>query len=377
MPVYLDHNATTPLDPRVFEVMLPYLQGDMGIYGNASSVHRYGRLTSGAIERAREQVAAAVNVDASQVYFTGSGSESNNWALHNALTEFDSGRISLSAIEHPSLTETVKARVQSPWHLDWLQPDQQGVISSAVTIKPGTRLMMLMLANNETGALQPVQAVAEQAALQGTWMHTDATQALGKIPVDFKALRVQMMTLSSHKLYGPLGAGALIIDKSLRLHPWLLGGDQEKGYRASTENVAAIVGFGQACELAAQEMSARAEHLLKLRQQLEQGLAALPVTVFAADVPRLPNTVQFGVQGIHGETLLLNLDRAGLAVSSGSACHSQVNEPSHVLTAMGIPADEALTAIRVSFGKDSTTEDVKQLLTTLQTLTLADTAIAL
>lgn len=369
MPVYLDNNATTPLDPRVLEAMLPYLQG---IYGNPSSIHRYGRLTGGAVERAREQVAALVGAQAGQVVFTSGGTEANNLAVNGVAGGRAGGHIVISAVEHPSLLEPALALRDKGWKVDEIPVNAHGVIDCATlteVLRQDTALVAVMLANNETGAIQPVAEVARRLAGSGIVLHTDVSQAAGKIPVDFAACGAHLMTLSSHKLYGPLGAGALVVDKSIALQPVQLGGGHENGLRSGTPNVAAIVGFGAAAELARLELAQRAAHMRGLRSHLETALHAIPeICIFAEDVERLPNTVQFGVRGCHGETLLLQLDRLGFAVSSGSACHSDAHEASHVLLAMRVETDLALTAVRVSLGKDTAEEDVDRFITALASI---------
>ena len=247
--------------------------------------------------------------------------------------------------------------------------DREGrILPEAVrgTLGAGTRLVSVMWANNETGVIQPVAAIAELVRESGAWMHTDAVQAAGKIPVDFAASGAHLMTLSAHKIYGPKGIGALVADRAVDLVPILEGGGQERGLRGGTENVAGIVGFGAAAELARRELEIHRARLQDLRDALERMLAARPdVVVFGAGAERLPNTVQFALAGIAGETLLLELDRCGVAVSSGSACHSERPEPSHVLGAMGVPRDLAYGAIRVSLGHESTAEDLDALLRAL------------
>ncbi|HEX7027806.1 MAG TPA: aminotransferase class V-fold PLP-dependent enzyme, partial [Gammaproteobacteria bacterium] len=253
--------------------------------------------------------------------------------------------------------------------VDRIPVTTQGVLDCAALdniLQKNTVLVSVMLANNETGAIQPVARVAGRVRHSDAVLHTDASQAAGKMPVDFGATGAQLMTLSSHKLYGPLGAGALIVDKSVALQPVQLGGGHENGLRAGTPNVAAIVGFGAAAELARAELAQRTAHMRSLRNRLEAALRAVPeICIFAEGAERLPNTVQFGVRGCHGETLLLQLDRQGFAVSSGSACHSDAHEASHVLLAMQVDNELALTAIRVSFGKDSTEDEVDRFVSTL------------
>ena len=253
--------------------------------------------------------------------------------------------------------------------MDYVAVDNEGRITATLlqqAMKADTRLVSVMSANNETGVIQDIPALAPIVAANGAWFHTDASQAAGKMAISFKDWGVHAMTLSAHKLYGPLGAGALIVDKRIPLQNLLHGGAQEYRLRAGTENVPAIAGFGAAAELALKHLNARAEHTLMLRTELEHGLAQIPaVTVFAQNAERLPNTVQFGVQGFDGETLLMQLDRKGIAVSSGSACTSGKAEPSHVLKAMGVPDQLALSSVRVSFGRDSSVADVERLLQVL------------
>jgi cysteine desulfurase len=358
MAVYLDHNATTPLHEAVFESMQPWLRS---YTGNPSSLHRFGRLQRDAIERAREQVAALVDAHPERVVFTSGGTESNNLLIKGLVSATAAKRIAVSAIEHMSLLEP--AAFASPGCvIDSVPVNGAGYISAEAleqSLKPDTALVSVMAANNETGVIQDVMKLAALARQNGIWFHTDASQAAGKIAVSFRQWGVDAMTLSAHKIYGPLGAGALIVDRRVPLQAQLHGGSQEKSLRAGTENVPAIVGFGVAAERAQTELAQRAEHAMMLRTRLETALAQIPaVTVFAQQSNRLPNTVQFGVSGFDGETLLMQLDRAGFAVSSGSACTSGKTEPSHVLSAMGVDDDLARAAIRVSFGRDNTRNDV-------------------
>ena len=365
MAVYLDHNATTPLHEDVLKAMLPVMQA---MVGNPSSLHRFGRLQKDAIEQAREQVALLVDARPEQVIFTSGGKEANNLLLKGLAVSPSINRIAISRVEHTSMLEPA-AQLGDQCAVDYIPVDSDGKVTTQglkQAIRPDTGLVSVMSANNETGVIQDVRSLAEIARAEKCWFHTDASQAAGKIDLSFKDWGVHAMTVSSHKLYGPLGAGALIVDKRLPLHALLHGGEQEHGLRAGTENVPAIAGFGAAAELAKKELSDRAVHALKLRDALERGLVELPsATVFAQNAERLPNTVQFGVQGFDGETLLMQLDRMGIAVSSGSACTSGKTEPSHVLEAMGVPTELALSAVRVSFGKDNTSADVEKLLQAL------------
>lgn len=359
MPVYLDHNATTPLDERVLAVMYPYLTSS---YGNPSSVHGFGREVRSAIEKAREQVAALVNAHPSQVVFTSGGTEANNMVFVGIAQTRAASRVITSAVEHPSVLRATRHLDSRQWQVGQVGVDAQGYVSPdalATVLDEQTRLVSIMSANNEVGVIQDIPALAEECRSRGILFHSDAVQALGKVTVDFAASGAHLMSLSSHKIYGPQGCGALIVDKSVGLTPLMYGGGQEKKRRAGTENVAAIVGFGHAAELAAVEMQQNQCQLLALRQQLESALLDIEgVTLFAADAVRLPNTAMFSVEGVAGETMLMALDTLGYAVASGSACESGNDEPSHVLTAMGVSQDIALSSLRVSLGQSNTVQDV-------------------
>jgi cysteine desulfurase len=366
--IYLDNNATTRLDERVLEAMLPWLQTN---HGNPSSLYQSGRLARGAVDRAREQVAALVNVHPSQVVFTSGGTEANNAALRGVTARCQSpGQLVISAIEHASVIEPARAIERQGWSLDYAPVDGDSTVAAASLREKAnqdTRLVSIMMANNENGTVQDISALSEVARSVGAVFHTDAVQAAGKLPVDFSASGAQLMSLSAHKMYGPKGVGALIIDKSLELEPVIYGGGQERARRGGTENVAGIVGFGAAAELAQQELNERVAHMLALREVLEQGLQRLPgVVMFAADAVRLPNTIQIAVPGFDGETLLMQLDREGVAVSSGSACASGKTGPSHVLTAMGVSDNVARSAVRISLGKDTNYEDIERFLGAMQ-----------
>ncbi len=347
--IYFDNNATTPIDERVFDAMLPFMKT---MYGNPSSVHRLGRIAKSAVETAREHVAALVDAEPSQVIFTSGGTEANNLAINSAF-----GKLAISAVEHSSIFEPAKR-----FDFDVIPVNRDGLIESktiAELIEKRPDFVSIMLANNETGVIQPIAEIAAQLNERGIIIHTDAVQAMGKIPVSFKQLGVQMMSFSSHKIYGAKGGGALIVDKSVSISPLLLGGGQEQNYRSGTENVAAIVGFGKAAELAKAELDARQTRMLSLRTMLENKLAQFSkVTIFAQNAPRLPNTVLFGVDGIDGELILLKLDQKGICLSSGSACASGASEPSPVLIAMGISPEKAQTAIRVSLSHQNTPAEV-------------------
>lgn len=377
MATYLDHNASTPLDARVLEAMHPYMTT---IAGNASSLHRYGRLQHDAIETARQQIAQLVGTHADQVILTSGGTEANNLALKGVMSacrkQNAAGGLCIGATEHMSVLQPAQALQQTGCELTALSVDRDGKIDRnafkhAIT---DCSLVSVMMANNETGV---IENVAELAAIVNSethnrriWMHSDASQAAGKIAIDFDNSGLHAMTVSAHKLYGPLGVGALIIDKRLPIDTQLHGGVQEQALRAGTENVPAIVGFGMAAQLAMQELQQRYEHTAGLRDALQQALLHVEgVEVFAQDVERLPNTLQFGVHGFDGETLLMQLDRKGFAVTSGSACTSGKTEPSHVLKAMQVQDEIALSAVRVSFGMQNTLQDVDAFIGALKTIT--------
>lgn len=353
-PVYLDHNASTPLLDAVREAMLPWL----GVrFGNASSRHEYGRAARRAIDDARAQVAAAVKAHPTEVVFTSGGSEANNLFIKGAAARMKPGVIAVSAIEHPCVREPARQLVRGGWELAGIAADVQGRVLVG-TLDPRAALVSVMAANNETGVLQDIPAFAAAAKRSGAWLHSDAVQALGKIELDFRALGVAAMTLSAHKIGGPQGAGALVLDKRVDIEPLIAGGGHERGLRSGTENIAAIVGFGVACEQAVAALGARREAMQAQRARIESCVAALGGVVFGAQAKRLPNTCYFALTGIDGETLVGKLDRAGFAVASGAACSSASPEPSRTLTAMGVEAELARGAVRVSVGTATTMQDV-------------------
>lgn len=366
-PIFFDNNSTTLLDEGVHELMLPYMQHQ---YGSATSRHSFGRAARHALDQAREQVADACGAHPSQVIFTASGTEANNFAmLGMAGTREDANQIALSAIEHPAVTRPAFALREHGYRVAIIASDHFGQINPLileVALENPTSLVSVMLANNETGVIQDIASLAEIAKTKGALFHTDAVQALGKIPLNFESLGVHAMTISSHKINGPQGAGALILDKRIDIKPLLHGGGQEKGLRSGTENVAAIVGFGAACAQIKQSLESRATITHQLRDALNVGLKNLDATIFGEKSNRLPNTSFFAFNEIEGETLVMALDRKGFAVASGSACSSDSAEPSHVLMAMGIPSDLARGAVRVSFGAKNTHDELNRFLMALQ-----------
>ncbi len=358
--IYLDHNATTPLDERVLEAMMPYLREQ---FGNPSSVHAAGRAARAALDVAREQVAQLAGAHPSQVIFTSGGTEANNMAIKGVAGRLAPATLAISAVEHPSVLKPARAMAAQGWVVRELAVDVAGRVEPAAleeALKDGARLVSVMQANNETGTLNDIALLAEMVRRYGAVLHSDAVQAAGKLPLEFTECGTQLLSLSAHKLGGPKGVGALVAEKQVALEPLLHGGGQERGYRSGTENLAAIVGFGKAAELAVSEGASRSEHMLALRERFEQGLkSTLPESViFAEQAARLPNTVFFALPGIDGETLAVQLDAQSVALSSGSACGSVHSEPSHVLKAMGMAADVARGAVRVSLGTETSEQDI-------------------
>lgn len=368
-PVYLDHNATTRLDPAVLAAMMPWLEGQCG---NASSRHEYGRRARLAVDDARQRVAAAVNAHPTEVIFASGGSEANNLFLKGAAACMKPGLVAVSAIEHPCVIKPVQQLAKQGWLVREIAVDGDGRVRAddfADVVMSRPKLLSVMLANNETGVIQDLSALAVAARGCGACFHSDAVQALGKLAIDFRTLNiagVHALTLSAHKAYGPKGAAALIVDKRIELQPQIAGGGHERGLRSGTENVPAIVGFGVAAELAAQRLAASAVRVQALRRQLETGLRALGATIFAVNAEKLPNTTYFAFPDIDGETLVGKLDREGFAVASGAACSSANPEPSHVLRAMGVAPEVARGAVRVSLGAGNSEAEIDQFIHALQ-----------
>jgi cysteine desulfurase len=364
--VYFDHNATTPLDDAVLDAMLPYLRSE---FGNASSRHSFGARARRAVERAREQVAEAVGAEASQVVFVSGGTEANNLFVKGTGESLKPSQIVVSPVEHPCVAKPAQELARRGWKLRKLKVEALGRVEAAdleLALSEPTGIVSVMLANNETGVIQDVACVAQAARSRGAWVHSDAVQALGKISVDFSALDVHALTVSAHKIYGPKGAAALVLDKRIELKPLLSGGGHEKGMRSGTENVPAIVGFGVACELARLRLDKLGAHLQALRGRFERGVRSYGGVIFGDGAERLPNTSYVGFRGIDGDALVIELDKLGYAVASGSACSSLKSGASDVLLAMGVEPELAQSAVRVSLGKDNTVEQVQELLAALE-----------
>lgn len=368
-PSYLDHNATTPLDPAAWEAMLPWLATR---FGNPSSRHEYGRAARAAVDEARQRVAAAVGAHPTEVIFTSGGSETNNLFLKGVADRFSPGTLAVSAVEHPCILRPAEQLRQRGWTLCKIDVDAEGQIDPeryAQVLLQKPRLVSVMLANNETGVIQDILPLAAAANRVGAIFHTDAVQALGRIPVDFRSLNaagVRGMTISSHKIHGPKGAAALIVDKRVDLQPLIAGGGHERGLRSGTENVPAIVGFGVACQMAIERLAYLPSRLELLRRRLEEGLAQVGAIIFGQSARRLPNTTYFALADIDGETLVSILDRAGHAVASGAACSSANPGPSHVLAAMGVAPEVARGAVRVSLGQGNDERQIDEFLAALK-----------
>jgi cysteine desulfurase len=373
MRIYLDHNATTPLDPEVADRMA---QAMRDVWGNASSVHHFGQQAKSALDQARGQVASLIGAEASELVFTAGGTESDNIAIRGAADAIEpSGRkhLVVSAIEHEAVINTVKSLAKRGWRVTILPVDASGIVSVdrlRDAVADDTALVSVMHANNEIGTIQPIAELAAIAHERGALFHTDAVQSAGKIPIDVKALGVDMLTIAGHKFYGPKGTGALWLKRGVRLIAPITGGKQERSRRAGTENVPALVGFGVAAELAKQKASTEAPRLAALRDRLEAGVVASisGTERNGAASPRVANTTNISIDRVEAESLLIGLDLAGIAVSSGSACSSGTLEPSHVLKAMGLPHARTLGSIRFSFGTSNTDADVDRVLEALPPL---------
>ncbi len=363
-PVYLDHNATTPLDPAAREAMLPWFDGRVG---NPSSIHAFGAHARRAIDLARARVARLVGAQPDEIVFTSGGTESNNLAILGAAAARAPRRrcIATTAIEHQSVLNPCLHLRESGISVELLAVDHNGRLCpehAISSMRKGTLLLSVMLANNDTGTIQPVGDLSARARKLGILLHTDAVQAVGKLPVDVKRLGVDLLSFSSHKLHGPQGVGALYVRKDTRLAPRTFGGHQERSLRPGTENLAGIVGFGKACSLAAERLAQDSDRVHALRASFEAALLErIPgISINAREASRLPNTSNVSFPGLDGEALAINLDILGLAVSTGAACSSADAEPSHVLLAMGRTEAEARSSVRFSFGRGNDADDVQR-----------------
>ena len=362
--VYLDHNATTPVAPQVFEAMKPYLAEE---FGNASSIHSWGQQAKAAVEEARESVAQLLGAQPGEIVFTSGGTESDNMAIFGAVeaarTPSGTKRVVTTAIEHHAVLYAMKALEQRGICVSYVPVGQSGVVDPRDVeraLTPDTILVSVMHANNELGTIQPIEEIAAIARNRGISFHTDAVQSVGKISINAKTLGVRLLSLSAHKLYGPKGVGALYVRRGTTLRPLMYGGHHERDRRPGTENVAGIVGLGQAAELALARMQEEALQAAMLRDRLEQGLlrAIDDIHVNGDASRRLPNTSSMSFAGIDGEGFVISLDLRGIACSTGAACSSGSLEPSHVLSAIGKNREEARSTVRFSLGRTNTSQDV-------------------
>lgn len=369
--VYLDYNATTPVEPEVLDAMLPYLSGE---FGNAASIHTPGQRARAAVESAREQVAVLIGARAQEIVFTSGGTESDNHAIFGVVGQafppvFPSNNpdslphIITTAIEHEAVLNACQALEKSGARVTFLATNREGQIDLdelQQAVCPETVLITVMHANNELGTIQPLEEIGRIANERDLYFHTDAVQSAGKVPMDVNNLGVDLLSLSAHKFYGPKGIGALYIRSGTRLRQLLYGGHHQRGFRPGTENVAGIVGLGKAAEITRESLAADARRVSTLRNKLEQGLLArVPhARVNGGAASRTPNTTNLGFPGIEGEALLIALDLKGLACSTGAACSSGAVEPSHVLTAIGLPPEEARASLRFSLGRHTTEQEI-------------------
>jgi cysteine desulfurase len=373
MRVYFDYNATTPPSPEVVERVAAATRD---LFGNASSVHHFGQQAKAALDDARSALATLLSADPSEIVFTAGGTESDNFALRGAAEALEpTGRRHLvaSAIEHEAVLNTLKALARRGWRTTLVPVDQTGVVSPErvrEALADDTAIVSVMHANNEIGTIQPIKEIAGVAHERGALMHTDAVQSAGKIPVDVRALGVDLLSISAHKFNGPKGAGAIYIKRGTRMQPILTGGKHERNRRAGTENTPAIVGMGVAAREAVHKMASEAARVAALRDRLEAGiLAAVPGTAVNGEgSPRVPNTTNISFDRVEAESLLIALDLEGIAVSTGSACSSGTLEPSHVLKAMGFPVHRTQNSLRFSLGLFSTDAEVDRVVETLPRL---------
>ena len=360
--VYFDNNASTPVDREVLETMLPYFAEN---FGNASSIHSPGQQARKAVEHAREQVAALVGARAGEITFTSGGTESDNLAIRGILfaDERTEKHVITTQIEHSAVLQTCRALEERGVEVTYLPVNSDGLVDPAdvrKALRPETVLITVMHANNELGCVEPVEEIGRIAAEADVYFHVDGVQSAGKIPIHVETLGADLLAISAHKIYGPKGVGALFIRKGTRLKPIMFGGKDTRVHRPGTENVAGIVGLGKAAELALKKLQAEAARLSALRDRLEKGLLEkIPSSrVNGAHAPRTPNTANLSFSYIEGESLVIALDLKGLACSTGAACSSGAIEPSHVLTAIGLPAEQARGSMRFSLGRLNTDEDV-------------------
>ena len=360
--IYLDNAASTQIHDDVLRSMLPYLKEQ---YGNPSSIHRYGRMAHKAIEKARKQIASLINADPNEILITSGGTESNNTVLQGIATQFPTGQILTSFIEHDAILEPCKRLSGDGFNVDYLPVDSSGMIDISDLknhLSKRTSLVSIMFGNNEVGTVQPISEIAKICNSNKILLHTDAVQAVGKIPIDVKELGVDFLSISSHKLYGPKGIGALYIKNGTILTPFILGGGQEKGLRSGTENVANIVGFGKSCEIIKNHLSEQVSFIKKLRDHLiERILSEIPEVRLNGHLEnRLPNNAHFTFLGVNGEDLIIKLDENGVAASTGSACSVNTQKASHVLQAMGFSYEQITGSLRLTVGIFNNQQEIER-----------------
>ena len=359
MRVYLDHAATTPVDEEVLEEMLPYFTKK---YGNASSLHSFGREARDAIERSRERVAQLIGAESEEIIFTAGGTESDNIAIKGIAFREGKGHIITSQIEHPAVMATCQHLEKKGFDVTYLPVDKYGMVSPEDVenaIRDDTILITIMHANNEIGTVEPIEEIAKIARENEIVFHTDAVQSVGKIPVNVKRIGMDMLSISAHKIYGPKGVGALYIKKGTKIEAIIHGGGHEKGLRPSTENVPGIVGLGKACELAEKRMEEDMKRMQRLRDRLIKGVLEIEESYLNGHPEkRLPNNAHFRFAAVEGESLILSLDDKGIAGSTGSACSSKKLKPSHVLMAIGLNEVQAHGSLRLTLGRENTEEEI-------------------
>jgi cysteine desulfurase len=359
--IYLDNNATTAIDPQVLDAMLPYLREQ---YGNPSSAYSFGKKVARAIDQAREQVASLVHCDPAEIVFTSCGTESDNSAIQSALLiDRDRKHIVTSKVEHSAILKQAETLARRGYEISWLDVDEHGLLDLTVleqAIRPDTAIVSLMWANNETGVLFPIEEIAAICQRKQTIFHTDAVQAVGKVPIDLGSGAIQFLSLSGHKLHAPKGVGVLYVNRRARFNPFLIGGSQEEKRRGGTHNTASIVGLGKAAELAAEHLAEENTRVRNLRDRFEQEVMARISGIQINGDPdrRLPNTANLAIEGADSEALLMLLDQKGVCCSAGSACTAGALEPSHVLRAMGFSTERARASLRFSFGRFNTEQEV-------------------
>jgi cysteine desulfurase len=359
---YMDHSATSPVNPEVLEAMLPYFTES---FGNASTLYALGREARTAMENGRKQVASLIGAKPEEVYFTSGGTESDNIAIKGTASKLKNkgNHIITSDIEHPAVEETCKYLEKNGYQVTYLPVGEEGIVKVSdveAAITPETILITVMHANNEIGTIQPIKEIGALAREKGIYFHTDAVQSVGKIPVNVGDMNVDMLSISAHKLYGPKGIGALYIRKGVRIDPLLHGGGHERGMRPGTENIPGIVGLGKACQIAEDNLEKNMEYVSSLRDRLIQGVLGNIEQSYLNGHPtkRLPNNANFRFTGIEGESLVLQLDAKEINASTGSACSSKKLEPSHVLMAIGLKEVDAHGSLRISLGTENTPQDI-------------------